>query len=209
METTFKNKVNDLRTEWESKIEELELQLTLGKAEAHDKFEQSKSNFQRTVNDLKARTGELEHLGKEKAQDLKMKLEELQVQLNLGKAETRDVFEKQKGKLEELIDEAQKSFDAFREDAGEKIDRTEHEFIESAERFKSKLDTFRLHYTLAKAEVKDELEERRKYLKSNLKNLRDRYEIVNEITEEKWVEFKDEMVQSLGHLKEGFRKLLD
>lgn len=208
METAAKSKLDKLRNQWQSKIEELELQLTLGKAEAFDKFEDKKKNFQKSINELKSKTGQFDHLSKEKATALKSRLEELHVQLNLGKAETKEIFEEQKHKIDKSMSQVKNAIEDFREDAGETFEETRTEFEESVEDFKTKLETFKLHYALGKAELKDELENRRKDLQSSVNELKQKIHQIDESSEAKWDEFKSEMADSFSHAKKAFEGLL-
>jgi ribosomal protein L29 len=110
MTTEPTNTFENLRTKITSRlenakkeIEELSLQFNLGKAEASDKFESVKKDFHAKVNEWKLMGEQLKPVGKEKLQELKTKLEELQVQLALGKAEAKELFQEQKKKIMQSI----------------------------------------------------------------------------------------------------------
>ena len=64
-------------------IEHLEVQLSLGKMEAVDQFEEQKSELKGRIEDMKQAIGNLAAKGEAKAQPLQEKLEHLQVQLAL------------------------------------------------------------------------------------------------------------------------------
>lgn len=78
-----------------SVIEELQLQASLGKAEAIDKFEEVKSGLKQLIE--KSRLTYFKE--KSKLEGLKTKLEHLELQLALGKAETKDTIYEQKQNL--------------------------------------------------------------------------------------------------------------
>ena len=79
-------------------LEEFQVQLSLGKATASDKFEELKKELNRFIDENKSKASET----KDKIQTT---LDELRVQLALGKAETLDAFREQKKKLLALIHE--------------------------------------------------------------------------------------------------------
>jgi len=80
------------------KLEELQVQSALGKAELVDKFEEIKKDtheqYQHIKSDISTSLQNNEELN-----NLKAKFEHLEVQLALGKAETKDMLEEQKKNL--------------------------------------------------------------------------------------------------------------
>lgn len=83
-----------------NKVEELQVQTALGKAELSEKFEELKKEARGKVNDIKAKiNSEINSEIKEDKAEIdkvKGKLEHLEVQLALGEAETMDALKEQK-----------------------------------------------------------------------------------------------------------------
>jgi hypothetical protein len=132
-------------------LDELVLQFALGKAEAHDKFEDAKKQLRIRVSEFKST-----NLGAQitdASQKLKALLEELNLQLNLGKAESKEMFEEQRKKIEGVIAKVRKELKqphhAFDKD------HLEHDI----EIFKLKLEILRLRFEVKKFEVKDSFRE--------------------------------------------------
>ncbi|MFN6014984.1 MAG: hypothetical protein ACK47F_09885, partial [Flavobacteriales bacterium] len=73
-------------------LEKFQLQVSLGKMEALDKYEELKKSYANYSNEIKLKAEE----GREKLQELQSKFQHLQVQFALGKAETIETFEEQK-----------------------------------------------------------------------------------------------------------------
>lgn len=86
------------------KLEELQVQSALGKAELEDKFEEIKKETREQYHQLK---NEINHKlqNNEELNNLKAKFENLEVQLALGKAETKDLLEEQKKNLSKAFKE--------------------------------------------------------------------------------------------------------
>ena len=82
-----------------AKLEELQLQTALGKAELSDKLEEIKKDTKQNLNHYKAEVHSFVEDKKESLDHLKAKWEHLELQLALGKAETEDEFKEQKKKL--------------------------------------------------------------------------------------------------------------
>lgn len=89
-------------------LEELQLQASLGRAELSDKLEEIKKDTQRKFNEFKQGAFELVSDGKGTYLDLKEKLDHLEVQLALGKAETVDEINRQKKNLVNNIQKIKK-----------------------------------------------------------------------------------------------------
>jgi hypothetical protein len=85
-----------------TKVEELQVQSALGKAELSDKFEELKKEARKKYMELKQ---ELKTGAKDSKEGLQAKLDHLEVQLALGKAETKDELERQKKNLQKTIKE--------------------------------------------------------------------------------------------------------
>jgi hypothetical protein len=87
------------------KLEELQVQSALGKAELEDKFEEIKKETRDQYHHLKAEVNSTLQKDSEQWNKLKAKFEHLEVQLALGKAETKDMLEEQKKNLSKAFQE--------------------------------------------------------------------------------------------------------
>ncbi|MFM7022197.1 MAG: hypothetical protein ACKOXB_04405 [Flavobacteriales bacterium] len=130
-------------------LEEFQLQLALGKAEAKDKYEDVKKKFDHMVHETKLKVNEL----KGEKDDLQSRLQELQLQLALGKADSIDAFIEQKKKITQALNklELELKNHPFTAEVHAKL---QHEI----ERFKIKLEILRLHFELKKDDIKEEFE---------------------------------------------------
>lgn len=84
-------------------LENLQVQTSLGKAELSDKLEEIKLETKAKINHLKWDANSMLEHGKENLNHLKAKVEHLNLQLALAKAETSDEFSEQKKKISEAI----------------------------------------------------------------------------------------------------------
>ena len=91
-----------------TKLEELQLQGALGRAELAEKLEHIKKEVRLGIHEMKAEVNTVVDNSKDKLQQLKGKLEHLEVQLALGKAETIEEFDKQKKKIAEAFHEVKR-----------------------------------------------------------------------------------------------------
>ena len=90
----------------EAELEKIRLQVSLGKAEAKDEYEEIKKKFQGYIQEAKIHIDEI----KSGAKEIKPLLETLQLQFALGKAETKDMLEEQRKKISKSIAELETLF---------------------------------------------------------------------------------------------------
>jgi hypothetical protein len=81
-------------------LEKLQVQAALGKAEAKDKYEQARKEFQIKLEEIK-------RLAKEKYKELKPIFESFEVQFALGKMEAKEKFQENKRKFSQAMEEVE------------------------------------------------------------------------------------------------------
>ena len=87
------------------KLEELQVQSALGKAELEDKFEEIKKESREQYQHLKSEVTATIQKDSARWDKVKTKFEHLEVQLALGKAETKDMLFEQKKNLSKAFQE--------------------------------------------------------------------------------------------------------
>ena len=199
--------MNRYLEDWHKQLEDLEIHVDLGEEEIIEAFEKQKASFRGFLEKSKESVAELKDEGNTAWQSLQTKLDELQVQLALGKAETRDAYEEQKEKLDEALHAAQAEADGIADKVDERYANIASEFKTKSASFETQLDLFRLHYALGKADAKDKWDEKKGELKETLTELRRKIDEDKERAEEKWDEFSGEMSEAIGHLKTALKGL--
>lgn len=147
-------------------LEELQVQFSLGKAEASDKYEEIKKSFNHFVHDAKLKY----QAGKDKSDDLAARFEELQVQLNLGLAEGKDAFNAQREKILDAVKRLEDKINAT--ELGSEVI---HGLKVEIEKFKIKLEILRLRFELGKMDAKDEFESRKADFKDKIDELKSKF----------------------------------
>jgi hypothetical protein len=132
----------------QQEIDDLMLQLALGKAEAKDKFEELKKDFKASMASLKLQVISFTDAGiNSKTQDA---IEQLENALEKPVANNLIEFEAQRTKLLALIEIIQDKVEEWLTSK-----QLSHEFINEFEKFKLKLEILNLKFTLKRFEVKD------------------------------------------------------
>lgn len=199
-ETNILQKVTDKLLAAQQEIDELALQLALGKADARDKFEDIKREFRSKVSELKnilANPAE-NYLSPE----VKAKIEELELQLALGKADSKDLFEGQKKKimnaLTNLEEDIQRNWRRI---------KAPDFFVHEVEQFKLKMEILRLRFRLKKFDVRDDYRNRMQTVRREIKKMTTKAKDRVNARQEKYDDFKYEISLAYKHIKNAVESL--
>lgn len=146
----------------QQEIDDLMLQLALGKAEAKDKFEELKKDFKASMASLKLQVISFTDAGlNNKTQDA---IEQLENALEKPVANSLIEFEAQRTKLLALVEIIQNEVEEWLTSK-----QLSHEFINEFEKFKLKLEILNLKFALKRFEVKESVQD---FFKDSAKALR-------------------------------------
>lgn len=168
MANSFDDMFKNMMNEWRTRVDELKVQLNLGKMDAAEAFEKQKDHLKDFINQAKQNIDKGTDMAEENVNALRAKLDELRVQLSLGKADTLEAFEAQRKKIEPALHEVyaagKKAFNTGFEQ-GSKL------FDHQAELFKTGLEVLQLQFALGKMEAKDEAEKLRKDINQKMEEM--------------------------------------
>jgi len=178
------------------------VQISLGKAEVKDKFEEAKKQMKKSVQEFK---GDLSSERKQTADwgdSIKVKLNELDDQLAKGRAETKLIFEEQKKNIlkgiEDLKADIKKNPEAV---------KLASYFTAASEKIKLKLELFEKKMGVGKTELtkefKDEMNNAREKINSIIAKTKDKKDDIDL----KMEKFSDEIHIAYNHLKKAVKAL--
>lgn len=178
-------------------LEEFQVKTALGKAEALDKFEETKKKFNLFIHDS-------EHVikvQKEKIEEINTKFDELLVQLALGKAETKEVFKKQKKQLLSKIHEIEVKIKS-----NETLSRMYALTLIELEQFKIQLEILEQKLKKDKKESESSFEEGKKEFNSFIDKFKAKFSKKEEEEKEetKLKHFQNEISEAFAHFKKAF-----
>lgn len=180
-------------------LEEFRIQAALGKAEAHDAFDAAKKNLRHFMHEAEQRFGATQTSVTDIATELKAAIQTLQVQLALGKADTRDLFEAQHKKIVQAL-HALENFlgnNKFTADYQESINR-------EIQKFKIKLEILKLRYDLNSISAHEEFEQKKKEFSKKLEDLAGNLREREKKAEKSWEHFKEDIAEAYGDMKKAF-----
>jgi hypothetical protein len=198
----FLVKIADRLVKDQQDLDELAVQLSLGKAEARDKFEEAKMKMRKRVWKItNAVSSEFEQ-GIDWVQSLKEKLSNLMGHLDKGRAETKETFKQQKQSILKGLDEVEKEMQKSPE--ASKLSRT---FALASEKIKLQMEMLEKKLSAGKQELTKEFHEEMDKAMVKMHSIAVRLREKKEDAAEKLEEFKDELHESYDHLKKAVRSM--
>ncbi|WP_299524385.1 hypothetical protein [uncultured Lutibacter sp.] len=177
-------------------LEEFQVKTALGKAEALDKYEESKKKFNLFIHDSEHTIKIL----KVKIEEINTKFDELRVQLVLGKAETKEVFKKQKKQLLSTIHEIEVKIKS-----NETLNRMYALTLIELEQFKIQLEILEQKLKKDKKETESSFEKGKEEFNSFIDKLKVKFS-KKEKEETKLEHFQNEISEAFVHFKKAFSK---
>lgn len=188
---------------WKATAEELRLQLHLGSKELNDKFEEQKKEI---LHWSKETQKTLENEASSASEEMRAKLEALEVQAALGKAESKEALQEQRKKLASLIKEANETSIQLMGSSEKGIRQFAANADGKFDQWQTRFDLLRLQLSLRAADASDMWNDRKKDITKSIHDLESKLDDLNHESEETWSNFKGEISESWKHLKKAFSK---
>lgn len=186
-------------TKLKSFLDDLEVQMALGKMEARDAFEKEKKNLNRFIQDEKTVLEKMDREASSHRSDLWKSFGKLESNLTRSFATTKRKFDTEKKETLQSIYELESSLKEAYGDVRPSIQ-------ELLDKVKSKLDTYRVQLALGSIEDEADLESKKAELTEAITSLRERLQSDQE-DNGKIKNFVDEIGESFEHFKRAFSDL--
>jgi hypothetical protein len=190
---TGKERMSQLKT-W---VEELEVQLALGKAEAKEVVERERKNLSLYMQEQKKRMKEAEDRFEDTKADLIEKFDKLEDRLGKDMADNKEDFDAQKRDILEAIYDLEQTIK-------DKYGMMADDMREQLDHFKTKLDGYRVQLALGKYEMEDVLEEKKADIRSAITGVRER---MRKETPDKLDIISDEVGIAADHLRKALKEV--
>jgi hypothetical protein len=189
---------------WKSQAESLKLQMHLGKKDAKDAFEEKKKEMSKWLDGVGSDIKDLQKESEEDFSILKSKVEILQLQLAIKKAETLSQLKENQKRLNDGFNEVKvelkKSVAGGKENLMIWADLTE----DKIDQYQTRFDLFKLQLSLAMMDGEEMMEEKRKEVLGKISEYKKKLESLENQTELKWNDFKKEIGSAWEHVKKAF-----
>ncbi len=194
-------KIRNVIAKTQQELEEFILQLSLGKADASVKYEEMKKEFRKKISEWKLTVSKLKKISKQEILDMKSKLEELELQLTLGKAEAMDAFSEQKKKITKVLHQLE---DVAKNNP--ELKDSIRDFENEIEKFKLKLEILAVKFEMKKIIVSDDFKKAMLSTKVKIDKYFTGLEQRMETAKLKYSDFSNEIKMSYNHLREAINR---
>ena len=137
---------------WDARLDALEAQIEHGEDEVMERVHQGQQKLAAAADRIKETAEDAADLTAEEAAELRGDLDELRVQLALGKADSRDAFEAQRKKFRHALHAAEEKIDSLEDKLEDRIADEIEGFVRLADRLKAEFEAAELQFALLKAD---------------------------------------------------------
>ncbi len=187
----------------------LEAQLTQTKDQAMLRLEQRKQQLRDLLNQVQADVQKSKEIADQAKTEVQAKLEHLQVQLALGKADTRDTFEEQRTKILKALNEFESVAEQKLKVATFESGRVWEDLVDRTSMLEAEFEALKGRLESEKAKQQGTLESKKQELLTNLVSFKDQLKAKRVAVEAKADVFETDLREGLDHIKAGFRKLFE
>lgn len=180
-------------------LEELEVQMALGKSEAKEAFERERKNFMQFITDQKEQFKKSGKEAESRRKDLFRKFEALEMELDKEPATSQKKFDMMRKDTLHAIYELELAIKEAYGEVGLKMQA-------KLDAFKARLDAYRIKLALGEYEDLAEMESKKEDLRVAVDAILDKLR-KEESASEKIDHFADEINASVEHLKKAFSEL--
>lgn len=179
--SSFEEQLKQWFSQWKTSLEKMNVQHNLGKMDAAEAFEAQKNQLKSMIETLKQNADKATDMAEEHAQKLRTSIEELNLQVHLGKAETAEAIAAQRKKIDLALQEVYAASKlAYTGNYAYMMELFDH----NAKAIKTGLEIAQLQFTLAKMDAKDEAVKARKELEEKIVALQSTATSLSELTRE-------------------------
>ena len=209
------SKIHEIRETINSKLDglekrasALEAQLNRSKDNAVEELETRKRQLGDALNTFKTKIEESKEVADAKKTEIQSRVEKLQVQLALGKAETRDALDEQKNKISDAVKTLESNIDEGIEDAVTGFETTKKNLVELSDALDAEMESLGAQFEMQKAAKKAEFEEQKKKLADKIEAFRNDLSVKKGTAEEKATAFESQFVKGFDQIKHAFKDLI-
>lgn len=209
------SKLKELREAIDTQLDRLDAQLDAWEAqletsrdEVLERVQERKANLAETADSLAGLVGKSREVADELVGDLRSELEHLQVQLALGRAETREAYAEQREKIQAAIGKVEAGLGRLEDKVEEELADEMARFVRLSDRLRAELEAAEVQFALLRAEAREALEGGRAEIEQKIRTLRAEVAERGANALERYGEFEEEFVAGLAHIRKAFMGLL-
>ena len=210
------SRIKELRASFDKKLDALEhqalaleAQLTQTKDQAMQRLEQRKEQLQELLKQVQADVQKSKEMAEQAKTEVQGRLEHLQVQLALGRADARDTFEEQRARILKALNEFESVADQKLKGAAFESGKVWEDLVGRTSTLEAEFEALKGRVELEKAKQQGMLESKKQELLNELVLFKDQLKAKRGAVQAKADVFENDMRQGLDQIKAGFKKLFE
>jgi hypothetical protein len=187
----------------------LEAQLTQTKDQAMQRLEQRKQQLRDLLKQVQGDVQKSKEMAEQAKIEVQAKLEHLQVQLALGKADARDTFEEQRAKTLKALNEFESIAEQKLKGAAFDSGKVWEDLVDRTSTLEAEFEVLKDRFEIEKTKQQVTLESKKEELLAKLGSYRDQLKAKRVAAQAKTDVFESDMRQGLDQIKAGVKKLFE
>jgi hypothetical protein len=210
------SRIKELRASLDKKLDALEhqalaleAQLTQTKDQALLRLEQRKQQMRDLLKQVQADVQKSKEMAEQAKSEVQAKLEHLQVQLALGKADARDTFEEQRTKILKALKEFESVAEQKLKGASFESGKIWEDLVGRTSTLEAEFEALKGRFESEKAKQQVTLESKKQELLTKLTLFKDQLKTKHLVVQTKADALETDLRERLDHIKAGFKKLFE
>jgi DNA repair exonuclease SbcCD ATPase subunit len=210
------SRIKELRASLDKKLDSLEhqalafeAQLTHTKEQALQRLEQRKQHLKDVLQQVQAELQKSKEIAEQVKTEVQAKLEQLQVQLALGKADARDTFEEQRTKILKALNDFEAIADQKLKAVGFESGKVWEDLVGRASSLEAEFEALKGRFESEKAKQQVALESKKQELLAKLQAYKNQLKEKRRAMQAKADTFEVDLREGLEQIKAGFKKLFE
>ena len=210
------SRIKELRTSIDKKLDALEhqalaleAQLTQTKDQALQRLEQRKQRLREVLKQVQSDLQKSKEVAEQTKNEVQAKLEHLQVQLALGRADARDVFEDQREKILRALREFESTVDSKLKGAAFESGKLWEDLVGRTSSLEAELEALKSRFESEKVGRQAVIESKKQELLAKLQEVRKQIDEKRRIVQVKTDTFESDLREALVQIKTAFRRLFE
>ncbi len=210
------SRIKELRASFDKKLDALEhqalaleAQLTQTKDQAMQRLEQRKQQLRDLLRQVEADVQRSKEIAEQAKTEVQAKLEHLQVQLALGKADARDTFEEQRASILQSLNEFESIAEQKLKGAGFESGQVWEDLVGRTSALAAEFEALKGRFESEKAKQQVTLESTKQELLTKLVLFKDQLQAKRVVVQAKADMLETDLREGLDQIKAGVKRLFE
>jgi DNA repair exonuclease SbcCD ATPase subunit len=210
------SRIKELRASLDKKLDSLEhqalafeAQLTQTKEQALQRLEQRKQHLKDVLQQVQAELQKSKEIAEQVKAEVQAKLEQLQVQLALGKADARETFEEQRTKILNALNDFEAIADQKLKAVGFGSGKVWEDLVGRVSSLEAEFEALKGRFESEKAKQQVALESKKQELLAKLQAYKNQLKEKRRVVQAKADTLEVDLREGLDQIKAGFKKLFE